>query len=38
MFAPYSIALLLTSFHHSRRPGTVDAALVLLLTRFGVDS
>ena len=39
VFAAYSIALLLTSFPITPGGlGTVDAALVLLLTRFGVDS
>lgn len=38
-FAAYSIALLLTSFPLTPGGlGTVDAALVLLLTRFGLDS
>jgi uncharacterized protein (TIRG00374 family) len=39
VFAAYSIALLLTSFPITPGGlGTVDAALVLLLTRFGVSS
>ena len=39
VFAAYSIALLLTSFPITPGGlGTVDAALVLLLTRFGLDS
>lgn len=38
-FAAYSIALLLTSFPLTPGGlGTVDAALVLLLTRFGLES
>lgn len=39
VFAAYAIALLLTSFPITPGGlGTVDAVLVLLLTRFGVDS
>jgi uncharacterized protein (TIRG00374 family) len=39
VFAAYSIALIMTSFPITPGGlGTVDAVLVLLLTRFGVDS
>ena len=39
MFAAYAIALLLTSFPITPGGlGTVDAALVLLLTQFGATS